>query len=427
MSTVAELGALSPAAAALGDDALLDLVQRQTLRYFWDYAHPASGLPRERIRSGTLPDDRTSIGATGFGVMAIIAGVERGWVERETAAQRLAHMLQFLAGASCYHGILPHWVDGRSGRTIPFSRKDDGGDLVETALLLQGLLCARAYFDRDDAHERAIRDLSHALWREAEWNWHTREGREVLYWHWSPNHGWAMDHEIRGWNECLIAYVLAASSPTYPIDAHVYHRGWAQGREFINGRTWYGIELPLGPAYGGPLAFAQYSFLGLDPRGLCDRYADYWEQNRRHALINHEHCVRNPDGHAGYGPACWGLTAGDNVCGYAMHAPGHDPGVIAPNAALASFPYTPVQSMQALRHFVGAWGHRIWGDCGFTSAFNPGADWVSDEWVGIDQGPIVVMIENHRSGLLWRLFMQAPEIAAGLERLGFTRTRRDAA
>jgi hypothetical protein len=419
MPGCAELHPPPRGSASLPEAELLDLVQRQTLHYFWAFAHPASGCALERITAGVAPNDMVSIGATGFGATAIVVGVERGWVARAEAVARLRRILEFLAGASCYHGILPHWVDGRTGRTIPFSRKDDGGDVVETALLFQGLLCARQYFARDDADERALRAIIDGLWREAEWNWHTREGRSVLYWHWSPNHGWALNHEIRGWNECLIAYVLAASSPSYPIEPRVYHDGWAQGREFRNGRSWYGIELPLGPPYGGPLAFAQYSFLGLDPRGLEDRYADYWKQNVNHARIQHEHCVRNPHGHAGYGAACWGLTAGDNVSGYAMHWPANDAGVIAPNAALASYPYTPEQSLRALRYFLSEWGERIWGDCGFTSAFNAGADWQSRDWVGIDQGPIVVMIENHRSGLPWRLFMSCPEIQEGLRRLGF--------
>lgn len=410
---------MAPGAGALAEGELLDLVQRQTLRYFWEFAHPESGLPRERITAGVAPGDMVSVGASGFGAMAIVVGVERGWIRRVDAIERLQRMLTSLAGASCYHGILPHWIDGRTGRTVPFSRKDDGADVVETALLFQGLLCVRQYFDAPDPAEAAVRNLADGLWREAEWNWHTREGRNVLYWHWSPNHGWALDHAIRGWNECLIAYVLAASSPTYPIDHRAYHDGWAQGREFLNGRSHYGIELPLGPAYGGPLAFAQYSFLGLDPRGLKDRYADYWAQNVAHTLINYRHCVENPARHAGYGAACWGLTAGDDISGYGMHGPAHDVGAIAPNASLASYPYAPEESLRALRHFAAHLGDKIWGDCGLTSAFNPGAGWYSRDWVGIDQGPIVVMLENHRSGLLWRLFMSCPEVAAGLRRLGF--------
>jgi hypothetical protein len=279
----------------LDEPSLLDLVQRQTLRYFWDFAHPACGLARERSNRG--PDyglEAVTTGGTGFGVMAIVVGVARGWIGRDQAVERLLAMVRFLLRADSYHGILPHFLDGASGRTIPFSRKDDGGDLVETAFLLAGLLAARQYFDRDEARERELRTRINQLWEEAEWSWHARDGANVLYWHWSPNHGWSMNAEVRGWNECLLAYVLAASAPRHPIDPEVYHRGWAAGRDFRNGREFYGIRLPLGPDYGGPLFFAHYSFLGLDPRGLKDRYADYWEQNVAHVLINHEHCIRNP-------------------------------------------------------------------------------------------------------------------------------------
>lgn len=404
----------------LSDDALLDLVQRQTLRFFWDHAHPASGLARDRLAPGVDgPDDPASVGGSGFGIMAILAGVERGWVPREQALSRLLLMTAFLEQASNYHGVFPHWLHGGTGRTIPFSRKDDGGDLVETAYLIMGLLCARQYFDRDDPREALLRARIDWIWREVEWTWHSRGGRHVLYWHWSPNSGWSLDVEIRGWNECLIVYVLAASAPHYAIDADVYHRGWAQSRTFINRRLHYGIELPLGPDGGGPLFFAHYSFMGLDPRGLKDRYADYWEQNVRHTLINYEHCVRNPHGYKGYGPDCWGLTAGDSDAGYGPHAPDNDLGVIAPTAALPSMPYAPEPAMRALRHFYFDLGDRIWGECGFVDAFNETTGWRSRAHVAIDQGPIVVMIENHRSGLLWRLLMSCPEIQAGLSRLGF--------
>ena len=259
----------------LGDDALLDLVQRQTFRYFWDFAHPVSGLARER--SNVRPDyglETVTTGGSGFGAMAIVVAAERGWIAREDARDRLLRMVQFLLRAESYHGILPHFMNGETGRTIRFTRKDDGGDLVETSFLLAGLLCARQYFGRDELLESELRARINRLWQEAEWRWHTRGGRHVLYWHWSPNHGWSMDFQIRGWNECLITYLLAASSPRYPVDADVYHRGWAMGRDFRNGRTFHRIRLPLGPDDGGPLFFAHYSFLGLDPRGLADRYAD---------------------------------------------------------------------------------------------------------------------------------------------------------
>ncbi|MGH7005811.1 MAG: glucoamylase family protein, partial [Alphaproteobacteria bacterium] len=328
--------------------------------------------------------------------------------------------VRFLAKADSYHGVFPHFLNGETGRTIPFSRKDDGGDLVETSFLIAGLLCARQYFDGADSGESELRQRIDALWHEIEWDWHRRDGSDVLYWHWSPNNGWSMNHQIRGWNECLITYVLAASAPRYAVPPEVYHRGWATDGAMKNGRVFHGIELPLGPDRGGPLFFAHYSFLGLDPRGLQDRYADYWQQNLRHVLINREHCLHNPRANKGYGADCWGLTACDNYEGYNAHAPDNDLGVIAPTAALSSFPYTPDFSMQALRHFYERMGAHIWGEFGFKDAFSEERGWVADSYLAIDQGPIVAMIENHRSGLLWKLFMSCPEVRYGLVKLGFT-------
>jgi hypothetical protein len=404
----------------LADDALLDYVQRQTFRYFWDFAHPASGLSRERSNSvfGYGQETVTS-GGSGFGVMAIVVAAHREWIGRNEAVARLLKIVGFLQKASSYHGVFPHFMHGDTGLTIPFSRKDDGGDIVETSFLIAGLLCARQYFSAGNAEEGELRDRINSLWRQVEWNWHTRDNATVLFWHWSPNNGWSMNHEIRGWNECLITYVLAAASPGYSISADVYHRGWAQGRDFRNGRSYYDIELPLGPDYGGPLFFAHYSFLGLDPRGLKDIYADYWEQNVRHVLINREHCIRNPHAYKGYGVHCWGLTASDNDQGYSAHAPQNDLGVIAPTAALSSFPYSPEHSMQALRHFYGRLGDRIWGEFGFRDSFCESRNWYAESYLAIDQGPIVGMIENHRSGLLWQLFMSCPEVHDGLRKLGF--------
>jgi len=404
----------------LDDTALLDLVQRQTLRYFWDFAHPTSGLARER--SNVAFDyglETVTSGGSGMGVMAIVAGVERGWIERRAAVARLLQSVRFLAKAASYHGVFPHFLDGDTGRTIPFSRKDDGADLVETSYLVAGLLCARQYFAGAEPEERELRGRIDGLWHDVEWNWHTRDGRDVLYWHWSPNNTWSMNHEIRGWNECLITYVLAAASPRYPIAPEVYHRGWARAGAMANGRAYHGITLPLGPDFGGPLFFAHYSFLGLDPRGLKDRYADYWKQNTAHVLINREHCIRNPKQCKGYGADCWGLTASDSFEGYSAHAPDNDLGVITPTAALGSFPYAPEHCMSALRHFYYGYGGRLWSDYGFWDAFSEGRDWVAGSHLAIDQGPIVVMIENHRSGLLWKLFMSCPEIRQGLARLGF--------
>ena len=408
-------------AQSLTDSALLDLVQQQTFRYFWDFAHPVSGMARERSnRAYDYGDEVVTTGGTGFGIMALIVATERKWIARDTAARFLLRMVNFLLKSDSYHGVFPHWLDGATGKTIRFSRKDDGADLVETAYLFQGLLCAQQYFNHaNDPIESALRERIGWLWGDIEWDWFTRGGQEVLYWHWSPNNGWAMNFPIRGFNECLIVYVLAASGQRYPVSSAVYHRGWAESNFFKNGKEYYGIRLPLGFDYGGPLFFSHYSFLGLDPRGLKDRYADYWEQNKNHTLINREHCIRNPKEFKGYGPQCWGLTASDSYHGYDAHAPNNDNGTISPTAALSAFPYTPEYSMQALRYFYEELRSRIWGPYGFKDAFNLSRNWVADSYLAIDQGPIIGMIENYRSGLLWKLFMQNPDVQQGLKKLGF--------
>jgi hypothetical protein len=426
ISTAQKKTEKKPAATAvsidknLTDEQLLDLVQKQTFRYFWDYGHPVSGLSRESSDENWEDHDQTvTIGGSGFGVMSIIVAAERKWITREQAVERLLKMINFLRKADHYHGMFPHWMNGATGKTIPFSRKDDGGDIVETSYLLAGLLCARQYFNGDNDKERALRDRINWTWNEAEWSWYTKDGSNVLFWHWSPNNGWSMNHEIRGWNECLITYLLAASSPQYPIGPGVYHNGWVNGFAFRNDREFYGIKLPLGPDYGGPLFFAHYSFLGLDPRGLKDRYADYWEQNKNHTLINREHCIRNPKNFKGYSAHCWGLTASLTPDGYSAHSPDNDLGTITPTAALSSFPYTPEFSMEALRYFYFTLGNKIWSQYGFVDAFNETKSWYANSHLAIDQGPIIIMIENYRTGLLWKLFMSCPEIQNGLKNLGF--------
>lgn len=406
----------------LSDSALLDRVQQQTFRYFWDFAHPVSGLSRERSNVAyDYGPEVVTTGGTGMGVMAVIVATERKWIARDTAARFLLKMVNFLLKSDSYHGVFPHWLNGATGKTIPFSRKDDGADLVETSYLFQGLLCARQYFTQNTPVENELRNRIGWLWSDIEWNWFTNGNQEVLYWHWSPNNGWAMNFPVRGFNECLIMYVLAASAERYPVPASVYHRGWAESNFFKNGKEFYGIKLPLGFDYGGPLFFSHYSFLGLDPRGLKDRYADYWEQNRNHTLINREHCIRNPNGFKGYGANCWGLTASDTYHGYDAHSPTNDNGTITPTAALSAFPYTPEYSMQALRHFYEDLGPKIWSEYGFVDAFNESKNWYAKSHLAIDQGPIIVMIENYRSGLLWKLFMSCPEIQSGLKKLGFER------
>ncbi|HEY4078966.1 MAG TPA: glucoamylase family protein [Rhizomicrobium sp.] len=408
----------SAALAKLPDDKLLEAVARQHFRFFWEGAHPSSGLARDRRSTGRDREDNlVAVGGSGFGVMALIVAVERGWVTRKQGAARLAKMLEALAHATCYHGVFPHFFNGRTGTTIPFGRKDDGGDLVETSFLMMGLLCARQYFDR--AEEAGLRGHLTQLWEEVEWNWHVQPGDDALTWHWSPNNGFAMNHHIRGWNECLITYVLAASSPRYAIAPDLYRTGFCTGPDYRNGQAYCDVPLPLGPKLGGPLFFSHYSFLGLDPHGLKDANVDYWEQNCAQVKINHAYCVTNPGGFKGYGAACWGITASDDPNGYDAHAPGNDNGTISPTAALSSIAYAPVDAIAAMRHFLAVHGRKIWGRYGFTDAFNETRGWYAKTFLAIDQGPIVVMIENYRSGLLWRLFMAVPEVQAGLLRLGF--------
>lgn len=399
----------------ISDDALLTKVQEQTFKYFWDFAHPTSGLARERNSSGNT----VTIGGSGFGVMTILVGIERGFITRQQGVDRLETIVTFLKNADRFHGVWPHWMNGNTGETIPFGSDDDGADLVETAFMVQGLLTVREYLNSGNTQEKAIIDNITQLWEEVEWDWFT-QGENVLYWHWSPNVGFQKNLKIQGWNESLIIYVLAAASPTHPISADVYNQGWARNGAMANGSEYYNIELPLGYEFGGPLFFSHYSFLGLDPRNLADQYANYWEQNKAHTLVNRAYSVANPKNYVGYSEGAWGLTASDNHEGYSAQSPTNDLGVITPTAALSSFPYTPDESMAALKHFYYIMGDMLWGDYGFYDAFNLTESWVASSYLAIDQGPIVIMIENHRTALLWDLFMSNNEITDGLDKLGFT-------
>ncbi|MEQ8687732.1 MAG: glucoamylase family protein [Imperialibacter sp.] len=409
----------TPVFPEISDEALLTLIQQKTFRYFYDDAHPASGMARERNSSGST----VTTGGTGFGLMAIIAGIERGFITRQQGIDHFAKVIGFLETADRFHGVWPHWLNGDTGAVQPFSAKDNGGDLVETSFLIQGLLTVRQYLNASNAAEADLVSRINTMWEEVEWDWHTKGGEKVLYWHWSPNFGWEMNHQIRGYNEALITYFLAAASPTHAVSADVYHNGWAGNGSIKNGRTFYDIELPLGYDYGGPLFFAHYSFLGLDPTGLSDTYGDYWAQNVAHSRINQAYCVANPKDFVGYSDQCWGLTASDNQNGYSAHSPTNDLGVITPTAALSSFPYTPVESMKALKFFYYTLGDKLLGENGFYDAFNITQGWTANSYLAIDQGPIVVMIENYRTGLLWDLFMSAPEVQPGLDKLGFTSER----
>ncbi|MES2275031.1 MAG: glucoamylase family protein [Bacteroidota bacterium] len=398
------------------DDELLTLVQKQTFKYFYDMGHPVSGLALERNTSGNV----VTTGGSGFGMMGLVAAVSRNFISRADGVARMQKMVAFLKTADRFHGAYPHWLDGNTGKVVPFSTKDDGGDLVETSYLMAGLLTARQYFTGTDAGETTLRNDINTIYNAVEWSWYRKDNGTVLYWHWSPNYAWDMNVPIRGWNECLITYVLAGASTTYPIPKSVYDAGWAQNGAIKNGNTYYGVQLPLGSANGGPLFFEHYSFLGINPKGLVDAYANYETQTKAHTLINYNYCKANPKAYTGYGENCWGLTASDVQGGYTASSPTNDVSVIAPTAAISSMPYTPTESMQALKFFYYKIGNKTWGAYGFYDAFSLQQQWFATSTLAIDQGPIIVMIENYRTSLIWNLFMSCPEVKTGMKSFGFT-------
>jgi hypothetical protein len=400
----------------ISDEELLTLVQKQTFKYFWDYGHPVSGLSRERLNSGDL----VTSGGSGFGIMAILVGIDRGFITRQQGIERIKKISDFLLNKTDrFHGAFPHWLNGNTGKVIPFYTQDNGGDIVETSYLAAGLLSAKEYFDKANDDETLIRENIKKIWESIEWSWYTKNAEKILYWHWSPDYAWYINHQIGGYNEALITYVLAASSPKYSISKEVYTQGWARNGGIKNGKSFYGFNLPLGYDYGGPLFFAHYTFLGIDPEGLSDEYANYQTQVVNHSKINHAYCSANPKSFYGYSNKCWGLTASDNNNGYNAHSPTNDLGVISPTAALSSMPYTPTESMEALRYFYYILGNKTFKEYGFIDAFNLHNLWFADSYLAIDQGPIIVMIENYRSQLIWKLLMKNEDIKDGLKKLGF--------
>lgn len=408
------------------DEELLDMVQYYTFRYFWHGAEPNSGLARERYHmDGVYPQNDKHIittGGSGFGLFSFPAAIQRGWITNDQALARLERILTFLETADKYHGVWPHWLNGETGRVQPFSPKDDGGDLVESAFLIQGLLAIRQHYINGNEREKSIAQRINALWEQMEWDWYRQE-KDVLYWHWSPNFGWEMNFPLEGYNECLITYVLAAASPTYPISDKPYHVGWARNGAIKANVYTYGYDLALrhnyAETYGGPLFWSHYSFLGLNPSGLKDRYADYMIHNTNHTLINRQWCIENPENYKGYGEDLWGLTSSYSTKGYAGHKPTEDLGVISPTAALSSIVYTPEASSQVLINMYRNYGDKVFGIYGFYDAFSVTDNWYPKQYLAIDQGPIVTMIENYRSGSPWKLFMSAPEVQNGLKKLGF--------
>lgn len=419
------------AAVKLTDDELLATVQKQTFKYFWDYAEPNSGLARERYHpDGVYPENDANIvttGGSGFGLMAIVSGISQGYITKKEGVERLNKIADFLGKADRFHGAWSHWIDGNTGKVKPFGTKDNGGDLVETSFLVAGMITVREYLKDGSEKDKAVAQKYDALWKGVDWQWYTNN-KNVLYWHWSPNYDWQMNFPLEGYNECLITYVLGASSPTHSIDAKAYHEGWARSGGIVTSKTKYNIPLILkhngAEEFGGPLFWAHYSYVGLDPNQLTDKYANYWDLNVNQVKIDYEYCVENPKKFEGYGADYWGLTASysrnpDGSIGYNAHFPTNDVGVISPTGAISSIVYTPKESMAVIRNLYENHKDQTWGDAGFYDALSLGNNWVAKRYLAIDQGPEVVMIENYRTGLLWKLFMNAPEVKQGLVKLGF--------
>lgn len=424
-----EDGAPTPTEPTLTDEQLLDLAQKDAIKYFWDYAETNSKLARERYHTDDPGNDANIVttGGTGFGIMSIIVGIERGFIPRGEAVSRLETGLTFLENADRFHGAWPHWINGTNGNVIPFGTMDNGGDIVETSFLCQALICLREYFKDGSEAEQALAQKADDLWKGVEWNWYTK-GENALYWHWSPDYEWQMNFKIQGYNECLITYVMAACSPTHPISAAAYTEGWARNGDILHPGVRYGFPVVFNyngsSGNIGPMFWSHYSYLGLDPRGLTDAYANYWTATTNHAKIMHAYCVANPGVWVGYSDENWGLTAsytrnGNGSTGYTDHKPGNDRGVISPTAALSSFPYTPAESMKALRFFYEDQHDFLIGVAGPYDAYSLHYNWRTPRYLAIDQGTIAPMIENHRTGLLWNLFMQAPEVQQGLLNIGF--------
>jgi hypothetical protein len=432
--------ALSEAASAatreFSDDELLTMLQEACFHYYWEGADRSSGMARENIPG----DDRiVATGASGFGIAALIVGVERGFITRKEGVDRLTKIVSFLEHAQRYHGAWSHYMDGSTGKTMPvFGMFDDGGDLVETSFLMQGLLAARQYFRGAAPEEEALYQRITKLWQSVEWDWYREKpDSDFLYWHWSADWSWKIHHPLIGFNEVMITYLLAIASPTHGVPAEMYYSGWASqseqaqhyragwskskdGDHYWNGNTYYGIKLDVGVGTGGPLFFTHYSYFGFDPHALHDRYTNsYFENNRTIALVNRAYVMANPKHFAGYGPDAWGLTASDGPSGYVAHAPDaeNDKGTLTPTGALASFPYTPEASLLAFKHYYRDLGGELWDIYGPRDAFNPGENWVSPLYMGLNQAPIAVMIENYRSGVVWKSFMANPEIGEMLKKL----------
>ncbi|MEO8558999.1 MAG: glucoamylase family protein [Rhodospirillales bacterium] len=418
------------------DEELLDRFQRGAFGYFLEQFNPDNGLVGDTDRAGAP----ASIAVVGFALSCYPVGVERGWIARADAAQRALAVLRFFCDsrqgdqpdATGYKGFYYHFLDMKTGRRVWQSEIS----LIDTTLLLAGVLTAATYFDRDAADENEIRRRADFIYRRVDWLW--ARGGGVSEWQgWKPEGGF-LHYGWDGYDEAIILYVLGMASPTFPLPADNYAK-WTATYQWEN---IYDVEF----LYGGPLFLHHYSQAWIDFAGIRDQFmrekkSDYFENSRRAALVQREYARRNPYGFAGYGKDCWGITACDGpgfttltiggrerrFLGYAARGVpfGPDDGTIDPCATLASLPFTPELSLSALRHFCTHYPDMIRRSrlpSGFNPSFPGGsaAGWISQGSFGLDQGIVVLMIENYRSGLIWRLMRRCPYIGQGLRRAGFT-------
>jgi hypothetical protein len=393
--------------------AVMDEWQRKNFSFFFEGAS-STGMALE----GNDRGDVITIGGSGFGVMAIIVGTERSWITREQSTTQMQKIVRFLGKAERFKGAWSHWYNP-DGTAHPFGDQEKTGDLIETAFMMAGLLAAGEYYTGTSAVEKEIRDSVASFWKTIDWRFYAGTDNALNWLYYSHENRLTM--HIKGWNEGLISYILALGAPEpMNISYDVYNNGWLSGGAILN-RTgkFYGYDLPLGENYGGPMFFAHYSFLGLNPNLMEDNYANYWKQNVGHTMINRHYCVYAAPKTFKYGETDWGLTAcygGRPPWGYLARSPLNDDGVIAPTAALGSYPYTPFYSTQVL--FRLAEYSLVHGTYGFADAYSPETSTSEKKHLAIDQGPIVVMMENYRSGLIWNLLMKNADIQKGLALAG---------
>ena len=417
----------------------LDSLSRKTFHYFWDLAEPANGNIPDRWPTPSF----SSIAATGFGLTSYLIGVERGYITREQAAERTLKTLKFfveapkgdsVAGVTGYKGFFYHFIDMKTGlrfQTVELST-------IDTGLLMAGILSSQVYFDQENAIENQIRVFADSLYRAVEWDW-AMNGEQTMSMGWHPEKGF-IDARWKGYNEAMILYVLALGSPTHTIPAESW-KAWIDTYQY---GTYYGQEhVNFGPLFGH-----QYSNMYIDFRGIFDPYMktkgfDYFENSRRATYANRAYCMANPAAYAGYSENIWGLTACDgpgnatkmnpNVAfkGYSARGAAQwyveDDGTIAPTAAGGSIPFAPEICIPALVEMHRLYGDKIYDRYGFKDAFNwtiPNTDgttgWVDKDYLGIDQGPIVIQLENYRSELIWSLMKKSSYIQSGLKKAGFT-------